>query len=78
MDIFESNRIDMVNLKNVNPLLRQEIAKNSRLLYGKEMDYLDFKAFSFKDYINHQFLFDLSSVLIRRRHQLLKEKIYGK
>jgi predicted nucleotidyltransferase len=78
MDIFSYDRVDLVDLRKTDPFLRYEIARNSQLLYGKEMDYLEFKAFAFKDYIDHQSLFDLNSVLIRRRHQLLKEKIYGK
>ncbi len=78
MDIFNSDRVDLTDLKNTNPFLRYEIAKNSLLLYGKEMEYLEFKAFAFKDYINHKPLFGLTTVLIRRRHQLLKEKMYGK
>lgn len=78
MNIFESDRIDMVNLKNVNSFLRQEIAKNNQLLFGDELDYLEFKAFAFRDYIDHQSLFDLQNILMEKRHQLLKEKIYGK
>ncbi|MBU4298623.1 nucleotidyltransferase domain-containing protein [Patescibacteria group bacterium] len=78
IDVFSQDRVDLTNLRQDNPFLRYEIAKNSQLLYGKEMDYLEFKAFAFKDYVNHQPLFDLTSILIRRRHLLLREKIYGK
>lgn len=78
MDVFICNVVDLVNLRNVNPFLRYEIAKNSQLLFGEEMDYLEFKTFAFKDYINHRSLFDLSSILIKRKHELLREKIYGK
>ncbi|MBU2578882.1 hypothetical protein KKA09_02080 [Patescibacteria group bacterium] len=78
IDIFNCDRIDMVNLKNEDPFLRQEIAKNSQLLFGDEMDYLEFKAFAFRDYIDHQSLFDLQDILMKKRHQLLGELIYGK
>ncbi|MBU4480926.1 nucleotidyltransferase domain-containing protein [Patescibacteria group bacterium] len=78
IDVFSQDRVDLTNLRQDNPFLSSEIAKNSQLLYGKEMDYLEFKAFAFKDYVNHQPLFDLTSILIRRRHLLLREKIYGK
>ena len=78
IDVFHCDRIDLTNLKGVDPLLRQEIARNSQLLFGNEMDYLGFKAFAFKDYINHQPLFDLRELLIKKRHKLLKKSIYGK
>lgn len=78
MDVFSSDRIDLMDLRKANPFLRYEIARNSQLLFGEEIDYLNFKSFAFKDYINHETLFDLSSVLIRRKHELLRKKIYGK
>lgn len=78
MVFFNSNKIDLTDLKTVNPFLRQEIAQNSQLLYGNQMDYLKFRAFAFRDYIIHQKLFDLGDILIKKRQQLLKEKIYGK
>ncbi len=78
IDVFNSDRVDLTDLRNANPFLRQEIAKNSQLLFGEEIDYLNFKAFAFKDYINHKSLFDLGSILIRRKHELLREKIYDK
>lgn len=78
VDIFNSDKIDLVDLKKANPFLRYEVAKNSDLLYGNEIEYLEFKAFAFRDYINHRPLFDLRDFLIERRHKLLKESIYGK
>lgn len=78
MEVFKTDKVDLVDLRKVNPFLRFEIAKKSQLLYGKEMDYLNFKAFAFKDYINHLPLFDLESVLIKRKHELLRKKIYAK
>jgi len=78
IDVFNSDRVDLTDLRNANPFLRYEIAKNSQLLYGKEMDYLDFKAFAFKDYINHRSLFELRDFLMKKRHRLLGKFIYGK
>lgn len=78
IDFFHCDRIDLVDLKKDNPLLKYEIAQNSKLLYGEEMDYLEFKATAFKSYIDHQPLFKLEDILIRKRHEFLKESIYGK
>ena len=78
MDIFHSDKIDTVNLRKANPLLRYQIAAKSELLYGDEMEYLGFKAFGFKDYVLHRSLFELEDSLINKRHQLLTKSIYGK
>ena len=78
IDMFRCDRVDLMDLKRAKPFLRYEIAKNSKLLYGNEIDYLEFKAFAFRDYINHGRLFEIEDLLINRKHQLLREKIYGK
>jgi len=78
IDIFNCDKIDMVDLKRVNPFLRYEISRNSKLLFGNEIDYLKFKAFAFRSYIDHQPLFKLQDILLKRRHELLRKSIYGK
>lgn len=78
MEVFESEKVDLVNLRKVDPLLRYEIAENCQLLYGKEEDLLEFKAFAFRDYINHLPLLELEDFLIKKRQKLLKKLIYGK
>lgn len=76
MEFFQTDRVDLVDLKKADPFLRYEIAKNSQLLYGREMDYLEFKAFAFKDYINHRPLFELRELLMKKRHQSLAKFLY--
>ena len=71
IDAFGCDKVDLVDLRKDNPLLRYEIYRNSKLLYGNEIDYLEFKAFAFKDYINHKPLFELRDFLMNKRHKLL-------
>lgn len=78
IDVFENDKVDLVDLRRANPFLRYEIAKNSQLLYGKEMDYLEFKAFAFKDYISHRPLFELRDYLMEKRHKSLGKFIQEK
>lgn len=78
VDIFESDRVDQVNIKKASPLLLYEISKNSQMLFGKEIDYIRFKARAFKGFIDGRSLFNLQDVLIKKKHQLLKQKIYAK
>lgn len=72
IDIFEHSKIDMVDLKKAPPLLRFEISQNSKMLFGDEMDYLEFKAQAFRIYIDAKPLFKLRDLLIRKRQELLK------
>ena len=77
IDFFHCDRIDLVDLKKDNPLLKYEIAQNSKLLYGEEIDYLKFKALAFRKYVDSQPLFKLQDILIKKRQEFLRNKIYG-
>lgn len=76
-DFFKKDIIDQVDIKNANPLLLYEISQNSKLIFGKEIDYLEFKAFAFRNYIDSESLFKLEDLLIRKRHKELGKLIYG-
>lgn len=77
MDVFQTDKIDQVNIKRANPLLLYEISRNSKLLFGEEMEYLEFKARAFRIYIESQSLFELKSILIKKRQRLLRQSIYA-
>ena len=68
-----AEKIDLTNLKNANPLLRYEITSKGKLLFGNELEYLELKAFSFRDYIEYRKLLDLESFLIKKRQKLYAE-----
>lgn len=78
IDIFNSDRVDLVNLKKANPLLSFEIAKQCQLIFGEKKIFSEFKALAFKKYIDHLPILDLEKTLIKKRQELLKESIYGK
>ena len=77
INFFHCDLIDLTNIKKTNPLLMYQISKNSKLLYGNKMDYLKFKAIAFKKYIDSQPLFELQDILIKKRQEFLRSKIYG-
>lgn len=64
------DKIDLTDLKNADPLLRYEITSKGKLLYGDELDYLNLKAFSFRDYISAKHLMDLEYFLIKKKQKL--------
>ena len=65
-----AEKIDLTNLRTSDPLLRYEITSKGKLLFGDELEYLEFKAFSFRDYIESRKLLDLESFLIKKRQKL--------
>ena len=76
-DFFKKDIVDQVDIKNANPLLLYEISQNSKLIFGKEIDYLEFRAFAFRNYIDSESLFNLEKLLIKKRHNELGKLIYG-
>lgn len=72
--VFE-DKIDLTDLKNANPLLRYEITSRGNLLYGNELDYLNLKAFAFRDYINAKPLMDLEYFLIKKKQKLFANSL---
>lgn len=77
MDVFVDDKVDIVDLKKADPLLKYQISVKSKLFFGDIMDYLGFKALSFKEYIDHTSLFEIEDYLIKKRHQLLTKSIHG-
>ena len=75
-DFFKKDIVDQVDIKNANPLLLYEISQNSKLIFGKEIDYLEFKTFAFRNYIDSESLFNLEKFLIKKKHKELGKLIY--
>ncbi|MEK7103796.1 MAG: nucleotidyltransferase domain-containing protein [Patescibacteria group bacterium] len=76
-NFFKKDIVDQVDIKNANPLLLYEISQNSKLIFGKKIGYLEFKALAFRNYIDSESLFKLEGLLIKKRHKELGKLIYG-
>lgn len=76
-NLFHKDNVDQIDIRSANPLLLHEISTNSKLIFGKEIDYLEFKAFAFRNYIDSQSLFNLEELLIKKRHKEFGRLIYG-
>ena len=66
VDLFVNDRIDQVNLKTASPLLLSEVAKNSQLIFGEQIDYIKFKTMAFRVFIDSASLFKLQRALIKK------------
>jgi len=69
------DKIDLTDLNNANILLRYEITRNGILLFGDSQDYEEFKAFSFRDYMDAKSLFELEDKIIKKRLSFIKESL---
>jgi len=76
MGLFKNDRVDIVDIKKADPLLKFAISRNSKLIYGDEIEYLNFKSSAFKSYIDAQPLFDLESKFIAKRQEALRGLLY--
>lgn len=74
-DIFRGYNLDISILNSVDPLFRREIVRKGQLVYGNELEYLEFKAFAFRDYIDTKDLRDIEGRLVKKRQSYLKELI---
>lgn len=79
-DVFGNNKereIDLKSLHNADPLFCWQVMQHSALLYGKSIDYQEFKAFAFRQYIDHKPLLRLESALVDKALNYLKQKAYA-
>ncbi|MBI3459098.1 nucleotidyltransferase domain-containing protein [Candidatus Azambacteria bacterium] len=74
----ENKKVDLTNLNTANILLRYEITSSGILLAGNEEEYLQYKAFAFRDYFDAGSLFNLEKLLIDKRQESLKDLIFSK
>lgn len=65
--IFESDDVDVKSLHHTNPFFRYQVTKDGVLLFGKEHDFISFKAYAFRDYVDSQSLLRLKEKLVRER-----------
>lgn len=63
--------LDLVDLKRANLLLKYEITRNGKLLYGDASEFTDYQVNSFMDYIDGASLRMLESEMIHKRQKTL-------
>ena len=67
-----AERIDLTNLGADNILLRYEITRDGRLLYGERADFVQYQGFAFREFVDAKNLFELERTLIDRRQEHFK------
>lgn len=69
---FSPRSIDVVRLDRADPLLRHEAMSPGLLLFGDVMDFLEYRAFAYRDFIDSAGLRRLEDELFRKKMARLK------
>jgi len=70
-DIFSGINVDLRFIKGSEPVFLYNTFMNGKLLYGDMQDYLNYKAFAYKNYIDSKPLFELKEKLLAKRQKKL-------
>ena len=74
-DCFEGASLDVVMLADADPLFRWEIMRQGTLLWGDALEYLEYRAFAFRDFVDSADLRALEGRLFERKMALLHERL---
>ena len=71
-ELFSGQELDVKSLHHTEPLFRYLVVQDGILLYGNKTDYMEFKAYAFRDYTESASLFHLQEILNQKRLKKLK------
>ncbi len=75
-ELFSGQELDVKSLHHIDALFRYLVVRDGILLYGNKTDYLEFKAYAFRDYTESASLFRLQEIHNQKRLKKLKA-VYG-
>ena len=75
MPVFQSDKVDLTNLRKANPLLLKKISDTAMLIFGKQETFIEFKLKAFKFFQDYLPYFKLEE---RGVLHYLKQFSYGR
>lgn len=73
--VFDGESLDIVFLSEADPLFRWEILSGGILLHGDELDFLELRAFAFRDFVDSADLRRLEAVLFEKKMALIRQRL---
>jgi len=73
--IFRHESLDLSFLNKADPLFRYEIMKNAMLLFGDIDDFLEYRAFAYKDFIDSEDLRTLEERLFQKKMASIRRQL---
>lgn len=65
--LFHTDEVDVKLLHSTNPLFRYQVMRDGILLFGKKHDFISFRAYAFRDYMDSRDLLRLKQIMIQSR-----------
>jgi len=72
-DVFRGKEIDIKSLHRVDPFFRYQVMRDSILIYGKSLEYHNFKAYAFQAYMDSKNLLRLEQIMSQKTISYLRE-----
>lgn len=79
-DVFGDNKereLDLKSLHRIGPLFRYQVSRYSQLLFGRLLDYNEFRAYAFCSFYDAKDIFNLERLLVLRLQDYLSKKYVG-
>ncbi len=76
-DVFAGYEVDVVLLRQADPLFRYEILSGGTLLYGEPLDFLEYKAFAYRDFMDSADLRALEETLFHKKMAFISQELHG-
>jgi predicted nucleotidyltransferase len=76
-EVFQDYALDAVFLSDADPLFRWEIMREGKLLYGDPLEFLEYRAFAYKDFVDSADLRRVEAALFRKRMDWIREQLHA-
>jgi predicted nucleotidyltransferase len=73
--VFEDQSLDIVLVSDADPLFRWEIMSDAVLLHGDELDFLELRAFAFRDFVDSADLRRLEATLFEKKMAIIRQRL---
>lgn len=70
----KGRELDLKTLQGVDPFFRYMVVRDGTLLYGESLEYEEFKAYAFRDFMDTKDLRRLELSMTLRKQQILTER----
>ena len=76
-EVFPDYSLDAVFLSDADPLFRWEIMRDGLLLHGDPIEFLEYRAFAYKDFVDSAGLRRVEAALFRKRMDWIREQLHA-
>lgn len=73
--LFPSRAVDVAFLADADPLFRWEIMREGVRIWGDEIDYLEFRAFAYRDFVDSADLRALERILFEKKMEMIRRRL---